>query len=127
MVFPNDLFHLSLLETQIIDYETEASVRGVVLLQSSVHLVGLLLELADLLFFRLNLPLQFFDLVIKHELELLQLLGLLLQSVNLIFLFADRIVLLDDLQCFFSDVTFELLDHVLLLSQLRLLVLDLPL
>jgi hypothetical protein len=127
LVFPNDLFHLSLLETQIIDYETEASVRGVVLLQSSVHLVGLLLELADLLFFRLNLPLQFFDLVIKHELELLQLLGLLLQSVNLIFLFADRIVLLDDLQCFFSDVTFELLDHVLLLSQLRLLVLDLPL
>jgi len=58
------------------------------------HLVGLLLQLLDGLTTWPNVTLQLLDLVVEHELELLQLLGLLLQVVDALVLVLDRVLTL---------------------------------
>ena len=74
----DDVLHLRLAVAQIIHDLAKAGVRAVVALEGSVHLIGLLLQLADLLLFGLDLTLQFLDFVVEHKLKLLQLLRLLL-------------------------------------------------
>lgn len=49
----------------------------------AAHLVRLLIQLLDDDLFWADVPLQLFDLVIEHELELLQLLNLLLELADL--------------------------------------------
>lgn len=63
-----------------------------------LHLVGLFLKLIDLLASWPNICSELFDLVIKNELELLKLLGLLLQIVNAFVFVANRVLALGKFQ-----------------------------
>lgn len=119
----DDVLHLGLAVAEVVHYLAEAGVSAIVTLKGSVHLIGLLLEFADLLFFWLDLTLKLFDLVVKHKLKLLQLLRLLLESVDLILLLSDGVVFLDDLERLLSDLLPQLLDVLLLLLELSLFVL----
>ena len=64
LVFANNLLHHSPALAQVINHKAEIGVCAVVLLEGSVHLVGLFLQLADLLLLGLDLPLEFLNLVI---------------------------------------------------------------
>mmetsp|Transcript_7948 Transcript_7948/g.26128 ORF Transcript_7948/g.26128 Transcript_7948/m.26128 type:complete len:276 (-) Transcript_7948:2756-3583(-) len=70
--------HAVELELEPRDCELEGRVVFVVALELLVHLLDLLLHLHNFDLARLDLLLQFFDFVIEHELELLELLVLLL-------------------------------------------------
>jgi hypothetical protein len=63
-----------------------------------LHLVGLFLKLIDLLASWPNICSELFDLVIKNELELLKLLGLLLQVVNAFVFVANSVLALGKFQ-----------------------------
>jgi hypothetical protein len=63
-----------------------------------LHLVGLFLKLIDLLASWPNICSELFDLVIKNELELLKLLGLLLQIVNAFVFVANSVLALGKFQ-----------------------------
>ena len=65
--------------------EVEGGVRLVVLLELQIHLLDLSPQISNLAFSRFDLPLQLLNFVIKHELELLELLVLLLQVKNALF------------------------------------------
>ena len=56
-----------------------------VLLQLEIHFLDLSPQISDLAFSRLDLPLQFLNFIVKHELELLELLVLLLQVEDALF------------------------------------------
>lgn len=87
------------------------------------HLVGLFIQLLNLNLFGANVSLQLLDLVVEHELELLEFLNLLLQLANLDVLFLDggdtRTILL--LGGFDIHADFLLLDHFVLKLVLLLL------
>jgi hypothetical protein len=100
----DDVLHLGLTVTKVIDHLTEMGVCSVITLKGSVHLISLLLKLADLLLLRLYLSLELFNLVVENEFEFLQFLSLFLEAINLVFFFPDCVVFLDDLKRLFTDV-----------------------
>ena len=69
----------------------ERRIHLVVLLQFVVHFSNVLLHISDLVLTRLDLPIEIFDLVVQHKLELFQLLVLFLELVNFLFLFSNRL------------------------------------
>mmetsp|Transcript_21577 Transcript_21577/g.35934 ORF Transcript_21577/g.35934 Transcript_21577/m.35934 type:complete len:425 (+) Transcript_21577:667-1941(+) len=68
-----------------------------VVLQIRVHGLDLLFHLCNLVILRIDLCLQFSDLVVQHKFELLELLILFLQLIDLPFLVADGAIPLPDL------------------------------
>mmetsp|Transcript_26003 Transcript_26003/g.85569 ORF Transcript_26003/g.85569 Transcript_26003/m.85569 type:complete len:499 (+) Transcript_26003:589-2085(+) len=99
-LFPlvHDLLLLSLQLQFVVSYgELQITVGLMVSLKLVVHLLDLKLHVGYLELARLNLLLELLDLVVEHELELLQLLVLLLQIVNSLLLVPDRLVPLPDL------------------------------
>ena len=89
-----------LAHSQIIHNKCEVLIHTVEMLELLTHLVGLLVQLLDLDLTGSNVTLELLDLVVKHELELLQLLCFLLQVINSL--------------VFITDCCFTLLDFSLL-------------
>ena len=86
--------------SQIIHDKCEVLIHTVEMLEFLTHLVSLLIQLLDLDFTGSNITLELLDLVVKDELELLQLLCFLLQVINSL--------------VFITDCCFTLLDFTLL-------------
>lgn len=83
-VLLDQVLHVLLPRPQIVYDVSEVGVDLVVVLEVLVHLVGLLLETRDLHLAGRDVALKLFDLVVKHKLELLELLSLLLELVDLL-------------------------------------------
>ena len=97
----SDLISETLLaHSQIINNKCEVLIHTVEVLELLTHLVGLLIQLLDLDLAGSNVTLELLDLVVKNELELLQLLRFLLQVVNSLVLITD---------CSFTLLNFTLL------------------
>ena len=126
-VLLNQLLHMFLPRPEIIYYITQICIDLVIMLQILVHLIGLLLQPRDLHFSRCYVPLQFLDLIVQHELELLQLLRLLLQLINLLLPLSDRYVLVPNLSRLLLYLVSQCRQRLCLVSQLCLLVLDISL
>lgn len=67
---------------EIVDDQVEVCTDAMEVFDLDLHLVDLLVEGGDVVFARQNVSLQLLDLVVKHELELLELLSLLFQLNN---------------------------------------------
>lgn len=94
------------------------------MLQLLVHLVGFSLKSSDFEFSWGNVPLEVFDLVVKHELEFLELLRLFLELVNVVLSFSNGKILVENFTGLGVNLLSELLDSLILERQLMLLVLD---
>ena len=92
-------------------------------LQLLVHFLGFLLQPRNLHLSGRNVALQLLDLVVQHKLELLQLLGLLLELVDAPFFLTNLRVLQFDLLGLLVDFIVQLVNSVLLLVKLFLLLL----
>ena len=119
-VSESGLGHHVLLGLQLIDKEAKTGVESVVVTQLVVHLLGLTVQLNDLSGFGSDVLSQVFDLVVQHELELLEFLGLLLEGVDLVLLVTDLGVFLIDLLLHGLDVSLQL--SLLLSLELELLL-----
>lgn len=89
--------HVLLLEAQILNQETEVCIQGVELLELTIFLVCLKLQLSCLNFLGCNLLFKLLDAIIEDEFELFQLLSLALQLVDLRFTLANSGILLSNL------------------------------
>jgi len=96
----NALLHVLLLSAQVVHKIAQVRICAVEPLEVVVHLVGLLLELEDLVLPRRYVSLEVCDLVVQHELEFLQLLRLFLERVDLLFAGSNLLVFF----CNFVDV-----------------------
>lgn len=94
---PHHLLHLFLSQAQVINCKAELAVLAILLLQVSVHALGLILKLVNLELSRRDVSLQVLDLVVKHKFELFKFLGLLLQEVDVTLSHTDLDVFLSDL------------------------------
>ena len=132
--------------SQIINNVTEICINLIVVFKIFIHLVSFLLQSGNFHFPRSNVTLKFFNLIIEHELEFLQLLSLLLKLIYLLLAVTNQFIfstyfcclilylLLQGIQSIkltvyqdtlFLAVTFELVDVrfdvlVLVLRQLQL-------
>jgi len=118
----DQILHVLLSGSELIHNITKIGIDLVVMSQVLVHVVGLLLQSGDLHASWGDVSLQLFDFVIKHELELLELLSLLFQSVNLLLFFSDHVVFLMDREALLPNVLLETGFFLLLLSELSLFV-----
>lgn len=91
-----------------------------------MHLVGLIFEIVDGLASGTNIALQLLNLIVKHKLEFLQLLGLLLQVMDPFVLISDRSLSFGQFQSLALNVGLQLIESSDELIQLRLLILDVP-
>ena len=91
-----------------------------------LHLVGLIFEIVDGLASGTNIALQLLNLIVKHKLEFLQLLGLLLQVMDPFVLISDRSLSFGQFQSLALNVGLQLIESSDELIQLRLLILDVP-
>lgn len=91
-----------------------------------LHLVGLILEIVDGFASGTNITLQLLNLIVKHKLELLQFLGLLLQVMDPFVLISDRGLSFGQFQGLALNVSLQLIESSDELIQLRLLILDVP-
>ena len=91
-----------------------------------LHLVGLIFEIVDGLASGTNIALQLLNLIVKHKLEFLQLLGLLLQVMDPFVLISDRGLSFGQFQGLALNVGLQLIESSDELIQLRLLILDVP-
>lgn len=116
------VLHMLLSCSELIDDVTKIGVDLVVMSQVLVHIVGLLLQSSDLHASWGNVSLQLLNFVIKDELELLELLGLLFKSIDLLLLVSDHVILLMNLETLLSNVLLKTSFFLLLLSELSLFV-----
>lgn len=116
----NLILHLDLRGVQLIHDRPQRVVEGIEFFESLIHTIGFVLHAADFVLARPNIPLQLLDLVIQHELELLEFLGALLEFIDLALLLADGLVTFVDLLLLLVDGLLEFL--VLLLELLALLL-----
>ena len=112
---PDRRLHVLLLESEIFDQESQVSIKRVELLEFFVLRVGFQLELPCLDLLWRDFLLKLFNAVIKHELELLELLSLLLELVDFCFTVADLLVFRCDLVVKELDVVLMVLQNLLLL------------
>lgn len=91
-----------------------------------LHLVGLIFEIVDGLASGTNIALQLLNLIVKHKLELLQLLSLLLQVMDPFVLISNRGLSFGQFQGLALNVGLQLIESSDELIQLRLLILDVP-
>lgn len=66
--------------------------------------MSLLLKASDFHLSGCNIALKFFDLVIKDELELLQLLSLLFQLIDFLLSISNQLILGRNLSCLITDL-----------------------
>jgi len=93
----DDLLEGLLSGAEVVDHETKGCVQIIVFVQLLVHGVGSLSERYDLHLAWGDVSAKLFDLVVEHELKLLELLGLLLQVEDRFLLEGDLVVLIVDL------------------------------
>ena len=93
------------------------------MLKVLIHLVGFLLKASDFHLTRGDVPLEFLDLVVKYELELLELLRFLFQLVNLFLAITDQLVFSADLVGLVLDFPLEASKDLLLVGNLDVLLL----
>ena len=122
-VLLNQLLHVLLPRPQIVNDVAEVGIDLVVVLEVLVHLVGLLLEAGDLHLAGRDVALELLDLVVEHELELLELLRLLLQLVELLLSVTDQLVLGADLRSLEGYLLLQALQYVALVRHLDVLFL----
>ena len=119
------LLHTLALEPHISHDEAQVLVDDEEMLGLVVHLRLLLLQALDHLHSWSDSRLKLLDLVVEHELELLQLLGLLAILVNLLLLVSDGALSLVQLRLHLLDVGLLTISGGDLLVQLGVLLLDL--
>ena len=122
----DDLLEGLLSGSEVVDHETKGCVQIVVVVQLLVHGVGSLSERHDLHFTWSDVSAELFDLIVEHELELFELLGLLLQVKDRFLLEGNFIVLIMDLLMVFKRFEMLSLGFLLLVLELHLFVFDLP-
>ena len=123
----DDVDHLFLTGSKVINDIAEVSIDVVELLQRPVHVVRAVSQRTDFSFSRLDFKLKLLDFVVQHKLELFELLRLLLQLVDLVFFLSDHVVFLMDVVQLFLQLLLQLLDDSFLSLELSLLVGDLTL
>lgn len=110
--------------SQILDNQTQIHKDSLEVSLLLLHLIGLLLQFIDCVAPRSNVPLQFLDLVIKHELELLKLLSFFLQIMDSLVFITDCGLPLWQLQSLTLNVGLKLVKSGNEFVELGLLVLD---
>ena len=122
-VLLDQLLHVLLPGPQVVYDVAEVGIDLVVVLKVLVHFIGLLLQTSDLHLPGRDVPLELLDLVVQHELELLQLLRLLLQLIYLLLSITDELVLGRYLTGLVLDVLLERVEDLVLVSDLDALLL----
>jgi hypothetical protein len=124
----HDKFLLYVLpDAEVIDDVAKVGVGLVVLAKRLVHGVCLALKTRDFLLTGCNVALELLDLVVEHELELLELLRLLLQDVDLAFALTNGLVLVVNLFQQSLNFAFLLISCFFLVLYLSVLILYLTL
>jgi hypothetical protein len=123
----DELLHLLLAGAQIVNQVTQVCIHLVELLQFLIHFVGLGTELVDFHLAGSYVSLQLLDLIVKHELKLLQLLSLLLERINLLLTITNLSVLYLNLVQLHFVLLVKWINKLMLLGKLHFLVLDLAL
>ena len=121
-VLLDELLHVLLPSSQVINDVTQVSVDLVELSQVLVHIIRFFFQTSDFHASGSDISLKFFDLIVKHELELLELLGFLFERVDLLFFVTDHVVSLNNLNTFGSNLVLKLLFFSVLEVELKLLV-----
>lgn len=119
----NLLLHLFLTGAIVINSQTQTRIHLVVVLQFGVKVVGLLLQLKNLVLLGSDVPFEVLDLVVQHKFEFLKFLGLLLQLVDLGLSVGNILVLLSNQLVFSLDLLAQFLAVLVLLVNLVILVL----
>jgi hypothetical protein len=97
LVLLDELTHVLLSGSEIINNVTQIGINFVVVFQVSIHVIRLFLEFGNLKTSWSNISLELFDLVVQDEFELLKLLGLLFQRINFLFEFTNSLILVQNL------------------------------
>lgn len=118
------LCNQGLANAQIFNHEAQRRVHLVVLLELSVHRLGLTSQVGDFEFFRRDILPQVPDLLVEHEFELFELLRLLLQVQNVLFSLVNDLVFNVNLSLLFLPFQVQFLNVLPLLLQLQLFVVD---
>ena len=121
----NHLLQGFLPRAKIIDHEAKTSIQVIVLPQFFVHRVGPLPESDDFHLTWSDITSELLDLVVKHVLELLQLLRFLLQVQDAPFSECNLVVLIVNILKILKCLSMLFLGFLLLVVKLLLLVLDL--
>ena len=116
---------LLLSSTEVLNHESKVGVLLIVLLKLFVHLLGASFQIVDGHLPWSDVLVELLDLEIKHELELLELLGPLLETEDQLFLLGDDDVLLGDVLSLVLPGLLELFDCLALVLKLGILVLHL--
>ena len=93
------------------------------MLKVLIHLIGFLLQAGNLHLTRGNITLKLLNLIVKHELELFQLLCLFLQLVNLLLSIPNQLVFRTYLICLVLDFSLQASKDLLLVGHLDVLLL----
>ena len=102
-VFLDQVLHMLLPCSEVIDDVTQIGVNLVVLAQVVVHVVGFLLQSLDFHASWSDFSFELLDLVIEHKFELFKLLSLLLKRVNFLFKISNLCVSLHYVDALLSD------------------------
>ena len=116
---------LLLSSTEVLNHESKVGVLLVVLLKLFVHLLGASFQIVDGHLPWSDVLVELLDLEIKHEFELFELLGPLLETEDQLLLLGDDDVLLRDVLSLVLPGLLELLDCLALVLKLGILVLHL--
>jgi hypothetical protein len=98
--------------SEIINNQCQVQVHSIEVLQLLTHLVCLLIQGLNLELSWTDISLQLLDLIIEHKLELLQLLGLLLEIDDALVLVFDGLVSLLQLVLLTLDLLLQLADDL---------------
>jgi len=120
----NQLLHVLLPITQVINCKAESTVGSIASLKIVVHQFSVYFELVDGGLSGCNIALQVLDLVVEHKLELFKLLSFLLESVNVPLLNSNLEVLNCGFLLLLSDLALQVINLCLLLLNLLLLILN---
>lgn len=104
----NTQLHLNLCSVQLIHHLAKGVIELVELLQPLIHSIRFLFHSCDLIFTRTNISLKLFDLMVQHELKLLEFLRPLLQLIDLPLLLSDCLITIVDLLLLLIDGFFQL-------------------
>lgn len=113
-VLLDQVLHMLLSRPEIINDVTQVCIDLIVMSQVLIHVFSFLLQTSDLHSSWSNVTLEVLDLVVKHELELIKLLRLLLVFVNLFLMVSNDLILLDNLLLLSRDLKLKLIDRLLL-------------
>ena len=119
----DEFLHMFLPGPQVVYNITQVRVDLVVMLEVLIHFVSLLLETGDLHLSGCDVAFELLDFVVKHELELLELLRLLFQLIDLLFSITNQLILSRDLCSLILYFFLEALKDLLLVGHLDVFLL----